>query len=134
MARRFLIAVAVMALGAVFVAPSANAAFGIEKWESITCKEDVETPAPGGKLEGLPPIAPPPGQCKGATTPEKLFFCKISWEPLLSARAAKMGLRVAEIPGDEPPRIGGERKLLIWRWGAAYYYQIWREFFGGSLR
>jgi hypothetical protein len=73
MARRFLIAVAVMALGAVFVAPSAQAAFGIEKWESITCKEDVETPAPGGKLEGPPPIAPPAGQCKGATTPEKLF-------------------------------------------------------------
>jgi hypothetical protein len=73
MARRFLIAVAVMALGAVFVAPSAQAEFGIAKWESITCKEDVETPAPGGKIEGPPPIAPPPGQCKGATTPEKLF-------------------------------------------------------------
>jgi hypothetical protein len=73
MAKRFLIAVAVMALGAVFVVPSANAAFGIEKWESITCKEDVETPAPGGKIEGPPPIAPPAGQCKGATTPEKLF-------------------------------------------------------------
>ncbi len=40
MARRFLIAVAVMALGAVFVAPSAQAAFGIEKWEALTCKED----------------------------------------------------------------------------------------------
>jgi hypothetical protein len=40
MARRFLIAVAVMALGAVFVAPSAHAAFGIEKWEAQTCKED----------------------------------------------------------------------------------------------
>ena len=66
---------------------------------------------------------------KWYTTPEKLFSCKISWEPLLSARAAKRRLRVAEIPGDEPPRIGGERKLRIWRWGAAYYYQIWREYF-----
>ncbi len=40
MARRLLIAVAVMALGAVFVAPSAQAAFGIEKREAQTCKED----------------------------------------------------------------------------------------------
>lgn len=62
-------------------------------------------------------------------TPETLFFCKISWEPLLSARAAKRKLKVAEIPGDEPPRIGGERKLRIFRWGAAYYFQLWREFF-----
>ncbi len=62
-------------------------------------------------------------------TPETIFFCKISWEPLLSARAAKFKLKVAEIAGDEPFRIGGERKLRIWRWGAAYYYQIWREYF-----
>jgi len=61
-------------------------------------------------------------------TPETIFFCKISWEPLLSARAAKRRLKVAEIVGDEPPRIGGERKLRIWRWGAAYYFQIWREY------
>ena len=33
----------------------------------------------------------------------------ISWEPMLSIRAAKAGLRVAEIPGDEPPRIGHGR-------------------------
>lgn len=71
---------------------------------------------------------------KWYTTPEKLFSCKLSWEPLLSTRAAKRRLRVADIPGDEPPRIGGERKLKIWRWGAAYYYQIWREFFGGPFR
>jgi glycosyltransferase involved in cell wall biosynthesis len=62
-------------------------------------------------------------------TPETIFFCKVSWEPLLSARAVKRKLNIAEIPGDEPPRIGGERKLRIWRWGAAYYFQIWREYF-----
>jgi glycosyltransferase involved in cell wall biosynthesis len=60
-------------------------------------------------------------------TPERLFGCRISWEPLLSARAARRRLRVTEIPGDEPPRIGGERKLRIWRWGASYYYQFWRD-------
>jgi hypothetical protein len=61
--------------------------------------------------------------------PEKLFNTKISWEPLLSVRAAKAKLKVSEIPGDEPPRIGGERKLQIFRWGAAYYFQFIRELF-----
>lgn len=58
---------------------------------------------------------------------EKLFSTKISWEPLLSVRAAKKKLRIAEIPGDEPPRIGGERKLQVIRWGAAYMFQFLRE-------
>ena len=61
--------------------------------------------------------------------PEWLFRCRISWEPLLSARAGRRKLKVLEIPGDEPARIGGERKLRIWRWGASYYYQFWRDFF-----
>jgi glycosyltransferase involved in cell wall biosynthesis len=60
-------------------------------------------------------------------TPERLFGCRISWEPMLSARAARRGLKIAEIAGDEPPRIGGERKLRIWRWGASYYYQFYRD-------
>lgn len=59
--------------------------------------------------------------------PEKLFSTIISWEPLLSVRALKRKLKVGEIPGDEPPRIGGERKLQIIRWGAAYYFQFIRE-------
>jgi glycosyltransferase involved in cell wall biosynthesis len=59
--------------------------------------------------------------------PEGLFFTKISWEPLLSVRAAKARLKVTEIPGDEPPRIGGERKLRVIQWGAAYYFQFFRE-------
>lgn len=61
--------------------------------------------------------------------PERLFNTRISWEPLLSVRAAKHKLRITEIPGDEPARIGGERKLQILRWGAAYYFQFLREFF-----
>lgn len=59
---------------------------------------------------------------------EKLFFTDISWEPLLSARAANEGLKLAEIPGDEPVRIGGVRKLQILRWGAAYYSQFVMEY------
>ncbi|WP_459853744.1 glycosyltransferase family 2 protein [Humidesulfovibrio idahonensis] len=60
-------------------------------------------------------------------TPERLFFTKISWEPLLSVRAAKRKLKITEIPGDEPARIGGERKLQIIRWGCAYFFQFFRE-------
>lgn len=60
-------------------------------------------------------------------TPEWLFRCRISWEPLLSARAARRGLKVTEIPGDEPPRVGGERKLRVLRWGASYYFQFLRD-------
>ncbi|MCI0455430.1 MAG: glycosyltransferase family 2 protein [Gemmataceae bacterium] len=61
-------------------------------------------------------------------TPEWLFRTRISWEPMLSARAARRQLKLTEIPGDEPPRIGGERKLQVWKWGAAYYLQFWRDF------
>jgi glycosyltransferase involved in cell wall biosynthesis len=62
-------------------------------------------------------------------TPERLFHTRISIEPLLSVRAAKRKLKITEIPGDEPPRIGGKAKLQVWRWGAAYYFQFWRELF-----
>jgi glycosyltransferase involved in cell wall biosynthesis len=61
------------------------------------------------------------------TTPEWLFRCRISWEPMLSARAALRRLRVLEIPGDEPPRIGGTRKLRVFQWGASYYFQFIRD-------
>jgi len=60
---------------------------------------------------------------------ERLFKTNISWEPLLSIRAAKRGLKVAEIPGDEPAREGGERKLQVMRWGAAYMWEVFREVF-----
>ena len=66
---------------------------------------------------------------EGYATAEKLFNTRISWEPLLSVRAAKRKLRITEMPGDEPPRIGGERKLRIFKWGAAYYFQFFREVF-----
>ena len=61
--------------------------------------------------------------------PEKLFRTVISWEPLMSVRAAKAKMKVTEIPFDEPKRIGGERKLQILKWGAAYYFQFFWEIF-----
>ena len=48
-------------------------------------------------------------------------------ERLAGVRAAKAKLKIAEIPGNEPARIGGERKLKIVKWGAAYYFQFIRE-------
>ncbi len=65
----------------------------------------------------------------GFTKAERLFGTKISWEPLLSIRAAKHKLKITEIPAPEPRRIGGDRKLQIWRWGAAYMYQVITEKF-----
>ncbi len=61
--------------------------------------------------------------------PERLTGTVLGVEPLLSVRAAKRKLRCAEIPGPEPRRIGGERKLQVLRWGGAYLIQIFREIY-----
>jgi len=63
------------------------------------------------------------------TTPEKFFSTNICLTPLLSMRAAKRKLKIGEIPGDEPARIGGVAKLQPFRWGAAYLFQAFRELF-----
>jgi hypothetical protein len=78
MSRR-LVAVLVVALGAVFFVPAvAHGAFGIAKWSAITCKENSDTPAvkpqpepPNPPVVGNPP-AQDPGQCN-KTTPGKWF-------------------------------------------------------------
>ena len=67
--------------------------------------------------------------------PEKLFQSKgLSWEPLLSIRAAKRKLRIAEIPGDEPKRYYGVSRVMpnivvLVKWASIYYYQILAELF-----
>lgn len=60
---------------------------------------------------------------------EKIFRTLIGVEPLLSVRCAKRKLKCADIPGDEPPRLSGKRKLHIFQWGGAYLTQIFREVF-----
>lgn len=66
---------------------------------------------------------------------EKMYFTKIGIEPILSARAAKAGLKMADIPSHEPARIGGERKLQIVRWGLAYMTQvIWEKFIPNNYK
>jgi glycosyltransferase involved in cell wall biosynthesis len=59
--------------------------------------------------------------------PEKLFRTVVGIDLLLSVRAAKRKLRISEIPGDEPPRLAGERKLQVIRWGAAHLLQLFWE-------
>lgn len=49
-------------------------------------------------------------------------------EPQLSIRCAKRKLRVAEIPGDEPKRIGGIRKMHPLRNGLGILLLIAKEF------
>jgi glycosyltransferase involved in cell wall biosynthesis len=60
---------------------------------------------------------------------EALLRTKIGLEPLLSVRCAKRKLKITEIPGDEPRRLGGGRKLQVFRWGAAHLIQILKEVF-----
>jgi hypothetical protein len=74
-----LLVIAVGALGALFVASTANAAVGVQKWESLTCSSNEDFPAPlpekfGAKTEiGTESTLPvPPGQCKGSA-PGTLF-------------------------------------------------------------
>jgi len=52
-----------------------------------------------------------------------------SWELAASIRAARLKLKVAEIPADEPKRIGGVRKLSIIRNGCGGVSQIVYDFF-----
>jgi len=60
---------------------------------------------------------------------EKILNTVISWEPLMSVRCAKRKKKVAEIPGDEPAREVGDRKINLLTWGATYLFQFIREIF-----
>lgn len=51
----------------------------------------------------------------------------MTYEAQISIRAAKYGLRVAEISGDEPRRIGGERKMHPFRTGWTILREMGRE-------
>ena len=53
----------------------------------------------------------------------------ISWQSQLMCRAAKADKKLGEIPGDEPPRIGGVRKMLPIRNGLAELTMLASEYF-----
>ena len=81
MARRLIVLAAVMTLGAVFAAPSAQGAFGIANWEALTCSENIDTPANfGEQLPGFPP-PPSPGQCTKAPSSEADWFKQAAGHP-----------------------------------------------------
>jgi hypothetical protein len=68
-----LLVIAVGALGALFAASSANAAVGVQRWESLTCKSNEDKPVVKVTGEGFgepepgieQSLLPPAGQCKG---------------------------------------------------------------------
>lgn len=63
---------------------------------------------------------------------ERFFRTRVDWIPLMSWRALQGAARWTEIAADEPPRIGGSRKLRIFQWGAVYLLQLLREWVQGS--
>ncbi len=60
------------------------------------------------------------------------FFQMASWDTGSSIRAAKLKLKVCEIPGDEPKRIGGQRKLPIVKNGCGALCHILHEYWIGK--
>lgn len=52
-----------------------------------------------------------------------------AWGSQIMLRAIKKGLKIAEIPGDEPPRIGGVRKMQPLKNGIQELSMIFKEFF-----
>lgn len=82
MVRRSVVVLGIVVLAALLVAPAANAAFGIEEWESLTCKENVDTPAltnPPIPVTGLKPLPQDPEQCNATTEPK--FFTQAAGHP-----------------------------------------------------
>lgn len=61
--------------------------------------------------------------------PETILRTVEGWELILSVRAARRHLKIGEIPGDEPERIGGKRKLQVFRWGLAHLFHMFWDFF-----
>jgi hypothetical protein len=51
------------------------------------------------------------------------------FEVQMAIRCAKKKMKVADIPADEPKRIGGQRKTKPFLNGLAVLYQIIREIF-----
>lgn len=53
----------------------------------------------------------------------------VSWGSQLLTRALKKKIKIGEIPGDEPPRIGGKRKMHPLKNGLSELRMILKEFF-----
>jgi len=55
---------------------------------------------------------------------ERALRTTLSFDPLMTARALKSGVRVVEVDAPEPARIGGSPKRQSLRWGFAYGLQV----------
>jgi glycosyltransferase involved in cell wall biosynthesis len=60
---------------------------------------------------------------------ERRYYKYTSWDFLSSVRCAKLKMNVADIPGDEPARIGGVAKVSKPRFGLVMLVQLLFEFF-----
>ena len=58
----------------------------------------------------------------------------MTFEEQISIRAAQRKLKIVEIPGDEPPRIGGERKIRVLKTGYTLWMEILKNFFNPKVR
>lgn len=67
---------------------------------------------------------------KDIVRPLVIAVPRAGFETILSIRCAKDKLRVTEIPGDEPKRIGGARKMDPIKNGLDILHTIWAERFG----
>lgn len=65
---------------------------------------------------------------------EKKYYKYTSWDFLSSVRCAKYKMKVAEIPGDEPSRIGGVAKVSKPRFGLVMLGQLVLERFLDSRK
>lgn len=112
MARRLLIAVAVMVLGAVFFAPGANAAFGIKEWQALTCNANTDTPEVGEPpIIGLAPLPQSPGQCTKET--EERWFTQAAGHPDLGITDFTLNTFPAETPGAGNFPEGFVRDIIV---------------------
>lgn len=55
-------------------------------------------------------------------------------EVQLVIRCLKYGCKVGEIPGDEPKRLGGKRKMRVWYNGSTILYLVLKELFCHRVR
>lgn len=56
-----------------------------------------------------------------------------TWEIGSAIRSAKLGLRTADVPGDEPARVGGDSKMSIVGNGMAAVFQIGHELLASDV-
>lgn len=57
----------------------------------------------------------------------------VGWEPQLSIRSACRGVRLGEIPGDEPPRIAGITRIHHYRVALSCFYAVVQDWIQWKL-